>query len=529
MYRVVEKIDNTIDLYKGNTLVRSFFSTIDLDLSIALLKEFNNTVDSNGNKLFSKWKYKEYYLYPAVQEWLYWDFFVGIVACQDVRKEISNNEYIVSNPNYYVTGRMKRINRILYEGHPYILKIIYNLLAGFFRIRFLQKECIFLNDDGFDSIRYRSFKNVLNSKTLFHRVERISLGALKRFFGDRSTFVLGKFSLFNFRKKINHEEYKISKFLNNYMSKSEFIALINSVDKRCNDMIVEAKSYEKALNFKAIKSYISYDQVETSLPLLLVLKSNNIETYGYQHGPLTRFHSGWIGYGIPSKYCNAVPDYLIVWGEYWKDLIVMYSNKYTYENIIVGAHLNKVIDYKFPDWDFELLDLTGKKNSKLNILVPYEFLANNIEISKYLELFIDFGWKVTIKFRPIEIGNANVDVLSYSDRVQRNAIFVYDIDDKDLGVFDVVVCTQSVFAVEMMRFNTSIWYLETSVHFLDCLVKDDIAHCLSISTAIEIYTNPIILSEFLKPKYTLKDYTNVFSNKTIECQIDELIGIRSDM
>mgnify|MGYP007000233863 len=91
-------------------------------------------------------------------------------------------------------------------------------------------------------------------------------------------------------------------------------------------------------------------------------------TIAYQHGPFSNFHSGWIGYGIDPQFCNLKADQIIVWGKYWKNFLSKISNKYSDSDILVGAHLNKIIDYHDSNYQ-----ITKEINKPLKLLVPYEF------------------------------------------------------------------------------------------------------------------------------------------------------------
>ena len=130
---------------------------------------------------------------------------------------------------------------------------------------------------------------------------------------------------------------------------------------------------------------------------------------------------------------------------------------------------------------------------------------------------------ITIKLRPQGDGDIQSDLYSYSKSIQDNADFVYDLKDSELRTFDAVICTQSIFSVEMMRFNTPIWYLETSVPFLKNIADDGYAHFLNIDE-VNNFNNQEDLYKYLKPKYNLKDYKNIFSDIRLSDQIKILIG-----
>lgn len=512
MYKVSENKDDTVDIFYGGKLIKKFYPNFDLDKSAQLLSEFNNLIDINGDYLYRRWSHNGFFIIPAIQNLLYWDYFVGIVAYKDLHDFLKDKKFKISVPSFYVNGRLQRMQNLLYGRTNIIKRIIYNLIAWFLRKRFRQKHRIFLNDDGFDGFRFRDFKNNLGEIELFHRVENISFENILRLFYDRSTLPLGKFSLKS--SNINNT-YKISDELSKYFSKSSFEDLINAIDSKCLDIISESLDLDKVLDFNNVDLFLTYDQTETANALLLSSRLNSLKTVAYQHGPFSNFHSGWIGYGIDSQFCNLKADQIIVWGKYWKNFLSKISNKYSDSDIFVGAHLNKIIDH-------DNYQITKKTNKPLKLLVPYEFLANNIEISSYLEKFLDMNIKVTIKLRPQGDGDIHSDLYSYSKSIQDNADFVYDLEDSELRTYDAVICTQSIFSVEMMRFNTPIWYLDTSVPFLKNIADHGYAHFLRLKD-IKAMKSQEDICKYLKPKYNKHDYKEIFSDKNLKEQLIEII------
>ena len=114
------------------------------------------------------------------------------------------------------------------------------------------------------------------------------------------------------------------------------------------------------------------------------------------------------------------------------------------------------------------------------------------------------------------------DLYSYSKSIQANADFVYDIEDSELRTYDAVICTQSIFSVEMMRFNTPIWYLDTSVPFLKNIADHGYAHFLTLKD-IKAMKSQEDICKYLKPKYNKDDYKEIFSDKNLKEQQIEII------
>ena len=88
-------------------------------------------------------------------------------------------------------------------------------------------------------------------------------------------------------------------------------------------------------------------------------------------------------------------DKLIVWGEFWKNNLLHNSNKYLIKDIYVGRHLNKnmIMPLEHDPLKF------NKRKKIVNLLYPFEFMANQINVEKYFYKFINGQAKITVKVR----------------------------------------------------------------------------------------------------------------------------------
>ena len=112
--------------------------------------------------------------------------------------------------------------------------------------------------------------------------------------------------------------------------------------------------------------------------------------------------------------------------------------------------------------------------------------------------------------------------MSYDNDIRSKIEFREEISDQELLSFDAVVCTQTVFAVEMMRFNVPIWYLDTSVPFLKHIADNGIAHQLSLTEVQSFSVDIDKVKKYLKPKYSIKDYIAIFNNMKLEDYINSI-------
>ncbi|MDA9729460.1 hypothetical protein N9V06_00575 [SAR86 cluster bacterium] len=504
MLNVLEKKDQSVLITDEKNITQKFFPKFDLNKSQQLLSMFNNIETSEGKKLYEVWSYENYFILPALQEWLYWNIFVGVVSHQKAINHIRGKKIKIISNEGWIIGRISRWNKALNKEHTIYEKFLYNFLADFFRKRFKPENTFLLNDDGFEGFRFQKFKKTFKSKN-YKRTEKLSFSSFLRLFFDNSIFVQGRYET-SLNKEKNFAIKEFPDEIMNFFSRDELIKLINQIDSRCSHIINEAKHLKKYFIKKNISKLVTIDQVEECLGLMLAFKCLNFEVVSIQHGPITHYHSGWIGYGIPRAFCNLVPDKLITWGKYWKEFLLKNSNKYHESNTLLGPHLNKNIDYR----NFR----RGRKldSENLKILVPYEFLSDNIEVSKFLEEFIRLGWKVTVKLRPD--GEKDYDFLSYSKIVQEKAEFKSVISDEELEVFDIIAFTQTVYALEMMYLNIPLWYLVTPFNFLEAISQDGLAHKIDLEE-LKTFDSDNLNKKYLIPMHNLDDYKNMFSDENI--------------
>ncbi len=501
MIKVIEKINKSIDVYSDSELLRTFMPNMNYDNGIELLKEFNCLSDTQKQNISSLWAFKNYYFYPSIQEWIYADLILGRVMYSDLWQFLKNREFKIIREDQNSIGNFEKSYNFLYKKKSFLKKVLLNIFSSFnFSNRIYDK--ILVIDDGPNGFRYEQLKEKLSEICNYIIFEK--LNSIKSIinFNIFKKFYFGKSKLFY--DNLDYEIQNKSKIISKYFDDVSFQHAIDSINYKCQDLVYQSRYYEKIIRNNKPKALLCYDQIETAIPIVVAFKINNIEVFSFQHGPITKYHAGWIGYNIDNKYCNIVPNKIIVWGTYWHKFLLSISNKYNHKNIEVGPHLNKKIKY-----DEDIFN-KKHKNKYLKFLLPYEFLADNYEISKFLEKLIENNCNVTIKLRPN--GNIKTDPLSFSKLVRQKCKFVKNLTDHELKEFDIVLYTQSIFALEMMRFATCLWYLDTPMSFLRQTVNDGFAHDINLSNIDEILKNVKKNSNYYMRKYTFEDYKSVFSN-----------------
>jgi len=310
-------------------------------------------------------------------------------------------------------------------------------------------------------------------------------------------------------------DYASAPFLHSYLSENEFFLLLNAINRRCYDAVAEAKSFCDSPKAIPSKLVLGYDQLESALGYLIACKVKSIPIVTFQHGLFTKYHAGWIAPGIPREYCNVVSNTLIVWGDYWRDVLIEHSNKYLPHQIVVGGHLRNNISHK--PWP----SLKPLERTNLSVLIPYEFLSDNKAISAYMRAFLALGWHVYVKQRPPAPGTKDADTDVYDDDIRPQLKGIDVLDESSLSKIDVIACTQTTLAYELMSCNKPIWYLETPFQFID-IVEEGIAHSISLNMIPKL-TSLDLLRPLLVPRHTMAHYKLLFSDIPLRDTIHKFV------
>ena len=519
MIRINENINGVIDIYEKNQLIDQIIPDYDLDKSIDLLKKFNNT-EIHNKKIYQIWKSENYYILPALQEWIFWDYFVPVVKYKKLfqKYNFDNIDFNKSNLNGYGVIGLKRYKRLIDKQPNIFLRACKKIIIYFLQM-ISRSEKLLVFDDGFKGFRYKRIKKEIFNNKKFTRIHLLTLIDFFSIFKHKA-FCYGFVDIIKkrpsippdiFRELLKLDPNGFPKFLDKLETKSE--AIINSV------------AYSKKILLRNnISKIFGYDQIEEILPLVIAAKSESIKVVTYQHGVITRFHSGWNAPGIPEKYCNLKADKIIVWGEFWKNNLLHNSNKYLIKDIYVGRHLNKNMIMPLENNSLKL----NKRKKIVNLLYPFEFMANQINVEKYFYKFINGQAKITVKVRNPSIndpagGNLKRDSLSYSEDIRNKLNFVYDLSEDEIKNYDAVICTQSTYALEMMKLNIPIWYLDTDLNFIDFITENKIAHKVRLNEAESIVLNKKDFIQYYSPRYDKKIYKELFNQDVGDSEIADAI------
>ena len=132
------------------------------------------------------------------------------------------------------------------------------------------------------------------------------------------------------------------------ISKDPYGQILKRLKRLHGTSIYLAFKYYAMKNFfykHRFNTITTQDENNTSTKVILdAAKSNDITTIGIQHGAISKLHMGY-RFTKSDRDFGGMSDYTLVWGEYWKSVLVEYGN-YDPERIVcTGQIRTDIIQY----------------------------------------------------------------------------------------------------------------------------------------------------------------------------------------
>ena len=440
----------------------------DLEKTRLLLTEFQELKDANGNYLKDNYKFGDFDWYPSMVSFLYWHIFFPYVKYMPILHDVFDKKVSI---NFLNKAELYAINNIVNDGSKKIRLrdlIFYSLIRinNKFVIRWFPYKLMFFRFS-FDDFRSTEIRKELDNLDIKYiqvvppgRIREVAKYLLKR----QPYYYCGGMS-FNNYFNIKYDLHG----LGNY-KKILFQKTIHIIGNTISAYIKEYKAHSKTIAKSQIKVFYGFDDCNGYIfPLLYALKENGIFTIGHQHGAYAKRHAGYIMEGISSENYEWF-DKVIVWGSYWKKLLLDHSKAYTVDLFEIGG--NK---FKF---DYSLVN-TKAEDTK-NILIPYEFAGNTFKIGKYIEKFIELGYTIYFKPRPDEKIEDQLAAYCLPNEVNKKIIIAEKLDHDLISKIDIVAGAMTTLIYEMLPYNKVIWILDTEYKHLHDLVDYNLAHKITL-------------------------------------------------
>ncbi len=508
----VKTIEDRVVLYdeKGN-LLKSFEIKENLPRALEFLKQLNSIKTIEGAPVYKTKIFEGISIWSFYQATVFMNFLKNYVQYEEIVKFLIDNkikEAIIDGQKeglekYLKINEIKVINdssgtwRIRSFFVSLLMKTIALIITflALFKVLLFRPAILVYTPDKFSKkygcdFRFYAIYDHLKEKKLdfieiFHT--RLDREFLKNIITrKRLAFYLEVLPLFSI-KKGDERDYDLSIF--EAHNQKYFQYILKTIDQGLVNNIRRIKILARLLKLTKIKTLLSADDVRYANELIVACRLNKIKTYGFQHGHFSKYHVGWINYGIPRELSVAF-DKLFVWNDYWKKVLFSYSTQYCEANVAIGGLLRELQPINFKKRESKI-----EKISDLAILVPYEPLAVKKEIGYFLNRFIGLGIKIFFKIRPD--APVNQQLSQYHLKSEGKVELVTDINEDVLSKVDAVAGAYSTFLNEMIFYEKPVFVLKNSFDFGHRLVEDNLG---------------MLIKEDFNPS-SLLDYVNNYQSK----------------
>ena len=349
----------------------------------------------------SLWHYHKFRIYFAIRNLLYEVDLINTLALQfDKLIVYTDNSLLTQYPfdqntiKVHLNGSPKTKFSYL-TAFKYLVFFKIRFLLGFFQVRKTKraKHIVIdhaLKQTNLNLITLQPEPGNYNLQYLFEKLDRdfiilddVEIPKFQKgvnFKIDKSKMKLGKNLLFgeyvlgvgllsgSLRKELKNivslfkERISVIKRETDDPVNITIISILESLHSSSKLFIFKYLAYQR---FFSKHSFISVASIDENSPriksILDAAKSENITTIGIQHGTIHELHPAYI-YSTEDQKRNIVPDYTIVWGQYWKDFLTEKGNYKPGSLIVTGQIRTDIIPRLAETKPSEYLNLpAGKK------------------------------------------------------------------------------------------------------------------------------------------------------------------------
>lgn len=474
---------------------RRFIPDCDLDKALALLYAFHDLRGGPKGTLKDNYHAEGFNWFPGVISHLYWRCFYRYVQYEPLITDIVRRRMW---PIFKNRVHLGKIERMLHPQKPNSEGLrIYGreLPAHNERIaRSVSPDVLFYCTSP-DNFRTREIIETLRakglsvcyllsaSKSLLAKAEAGSL-ELPAYFLHRN---LRRFNRFGYQYDLSAFDKPMQTFL---------ARIIAEMEVMLSERIDEFGSHLPNMAAMKPRLIMGTDDVNEIHPLLYAAKQHGILSMGWQVG-----HYGLRQAAFSLERLRREEyqwfDRLVVWGEYWKQMLQRYSGVYPEEMFVIGCNKHSYDYQRLPSPDFD---------SK-NVLVPYEYFANTAACGQYVKKLLDLGYRVFFKVRPDERIEAQVQSYCLGEHARRLTI-VERITDEFMGCINIVAGSMSTFLFDMLPYGKETWIFDTEFRLLDEFHKDGYARLVTLDD-LDAMTPPEKADRWM-------DYTQFFNDMSLD-------------
>lgn len=501
--QVREGNTGVLELVDENGNKENYQPDCDLDKTQILLNEFYTLKTTTGVKVKDAFQKNGTDWFPTSASMLYWQYFLQVVKYKPLVEA-----YLKGDSVFECTtpGRFSNLLKAIDLSHGKTIwclggipRRIYHTAVQFRnRLATSRKGDILLFRYGLHDFRTNELLQSLSEKYKVTQVTNASAKDIIQHLFDRSLYIVTASPPgADFTVTLPDETATI------------FKAALHYAQSLINSNIAGYRSHAKVIQKLEYRLFFGIDDTNIVYPLIYAAHNAGIKTLGIQHGAYTRREASYILKGL-ERY--RWYDNVLVWGDYWKEVVQRNSKLFAKEFHISASNKHQ--------YDYSQLP---KKRKYKTILIPYEFLADTISVGRYIRQFIGKGFKVYFKPRPDEPVNQQVDAY-YLGNFREDIEIVEKITPEVMAEVDVVAGTQTTLLFDLLPYNKPVWILETSFKFMHDMAEDGFARLIKEEDMERIEE---IYQEEMGRKQTI-DLGYIFGNRPVtEAVEDYLAGGRA--
>ena len=427
-----------------------------LDDAQKLLYRFYELETSSGMIVKESFILNNIDWFPTVVSGLYWNYFYQYVKYKKVLNDFDDIQLSNAKCNY---GNFFKLITQLFPKQICYKK--FNNLMRFIVYKIINFRNRIIVDKNGKLIFFRYGEEDFRTKDIYNKFKldvvqltKINKKKILKYIFDKSTYIIYDppsvtnltIELYNNTDKIFQTAMELTKIL---------------VSRNISNYYANKYIFNK-MNFNLL---VGIDDANYIYPYLYAAQDLGHKTLGLQHGVYASRHEAYIMKNINNYRWF---DNVIVWGEYWKDIVLRKSNLYNDEFHIIGANKHEY------NYEYEMA-----KNNTKSILIPFEFLANTIKIGKYIKQFLCNKFNVYIKVRPDD--SVSEQVRSYYLGQDESKIHIITKIESDLmNKIDIIAGTQTTLLFDLLPYNKPTWILQTEFRLLNDMVEDGYAKLIKM-------------------------------------------------
>lgn len=469
---VVNVVGREVVVTIGERVSERFFIEENLEEAKKKLAVFNSLRFLDGDFVYLSRMYGgKYSVWSFFQETVFWNELRYFVKYEMVIKFIlshtsPSSAVVIADENLAnLLARIPNI-RVIFKNNKkylrkigrYILKIVGFLLSylSVFKLIFTRIQYVIYTPDKVSSgnrcdFRMNSlYQYLFNSKIPYLEFFHTNLGIdLLTNFIKRRHLAIYLESLVIGNPKSDFDADKIAWPKIDLHEKFFYASLLQQIDELSIQSECKIDRLKKILKLSNVSTLVALDDMRYTNELLVACKELGIKTYGFQHGQFSKYHVGWMNYGIP-KDISVSFDTLFLWNTFWQKILFTYSNKYDEENTAIGGKTS----YMF----MSVLPKVYKKGT-VTILLPFETNISAREVGTFVKKLLDFGFIIYFSLRPDRPYQDQLD--EYGLKNSNQIKIVSKIDEQIISEIDAVLGVHSTLLSEMVLYDKPIFQISS--------------------------------------------------------------------